>query len=137
MKTISVIITSLFFITLLMIPADSFAQGMWSAVLQAWKTDGKITEWEFLNAVGYLHDKKIIQYEDGERNIVAGREGLDLNDPEFSYNDEGQMSHPVKNIYAHDGYVVTVDDYGYVTSYMNGKLVSSHYCNYCHFIDGN
>jgi len=121
-----------------MIPADSFAQGMWSGVLQAWRADGQISEWEFLNAVGYLHDKKIIQYEDGERNIVVGREGLDLvGDPEFSYKDDGQMSHPVKHIYEHGGALIILDEYGYVSTYMNGKLVSSHYCNYCHFIGGN
>ena len=131
------IIAILFFISLLTIPMDSFAEGMWAGVLHSWRADKTITEWEFLNAVGYLHDQKIIQYEDGERNIVAGREGLDLNDPEFSYNDDGQMSHPVKIIYAHDGYVVKLDDYGYVTSELNGQIVSSQFCDYCYIIDGN
>ncbi len=133
----TVIFAILFFTSLLIIPMDSFAEGMWSGVLQSWRGDKIITEWEFLNAVGYLHDQKIIQYEDGERNIVAGRDGLDLNDPEFSYNDHGQMSHPIITIYAHDGYVVRLDDYGQVTSEYKGQFISSWYCDYCHILDGN
>ena len=155
MKTILIasIIISSFFITEAFAGNGYFAEfvkGPWTDNIFEWHEQGLITPTEFVNAVGYLKDHKIIElgkkvYSEkvpGSRNIATTDARFDYNHPAFkdqkyskTYNYEDH-EYAVWS-YTHSNgmeYKVTKSYDGYLSSFIDDNVIRSDievHCPWC------
>ena len=106
----------------------------WSGILVVWYAEKMIDAREFLDAVGYLHNKKIINFDDGQRNIsYASSYEIDFNDPLLKNNQDGY------DYSLHDKILLSKGEYrivkhagdAYIKAYVGNEFLASYYCPWC------
>jgi hypothetical protein len=124
----SVIIIAIAFV--LLIPTTVFAErgeAHWSNILEVWKSEKLIDARTFLNAVGWLHDKKIINYDDGKRNISSAHPYDFSSDPLFDYTPDKRNI----VVMGDGGAKLILTDEGWLVVYVGEKFIGEYFCSWC------